>query len=103
MVKKEVFLVMVIKSGFCKVHGGPCTYCTERDYFVEDKCIYFGHVMNEAVEKQRLLTQCIKPILHTKMYVGIQGQILSISLLQTGSTGRLLFQRNIVMVTVEHF
>lgn len=58
--------------------------------------------MNAAVQNQYRLTQCIKAVLHTATYVGIHGQILLISTLHEGNTARLLFQRNIVMVTVEH-
>lgn len=58
--------------------------------------------MNAAVQNQYRLTQCIKAVLHTAMLVGIHGQIFLISTLHEGNTARLLFQRNIVMVTVEH-
>lgn len=69
---------------------------------MEGKCICFGHEMNAAVQNQYRLTQCFKTVLHTAMYVGIHGQILLISTLHEGNTAGLLFQRNIVMVTVEH-
>lgn len=69
---------------------------------IEGKRIRFGREMNAAVQNQYRLTQCIKAVLHTATYVGIHGQILLISTLHQGNTARLLFQRNIVMVTIEH-